>query len=151
MKKVIVYFSQSGNTKCIAEIIKKHENCDIMEIITETPYVKEYNKLIEVAKEEINQGYKPPIENIDVSGYDIIYLGTPNWWSTIAPPVSTFLTENNLEGKTIIPFITHGGGGNGTIEKDIKLLAPKSEVLSAFSTHGKGNSTIEDDIGKWID
>ena len=68
----------------------------------------------------------------------------------MAPPVKTFLTDNNFEGKTIIPFITHGGGGGYTIDKDMEKLAKGSIVLAPIIIYGKGNSETDKDIDKWL-
>lgn len=150
MKKIVVYFSQSGNTERVAETIEKVENCDIKEIVTKEPYVKDYDKLIEVAKEEIEHGEKPAIESIDISDYDLIYLGTPDWWSAVAPPVATFLSENDFTGKTIAPFITHGGGGNDHIVSDIKELAPQAKILTPLTVAGTGGSILEENVKNWV-
>ena len=103
----------SVDTKKIAENIQKETGGDLFEIQTVQSYPIEYNATTEQAKKEINSEYKPPlktkIKNIDQ--YNVIFIGSPNWWGTIAPAVSSFISENDLTGKTIIPFITHGGGG----------------------------------------
>lgn len=88
-------------------------------------YPTHYNAVVKQAKKEIQASYLPPLKNplSDVQTYEVIFIGTPNWWSTIAPPVSTFLTENKLADKQIIPFCTHGGGGLAKIEKKLKRYA----------------------------
>lgn len=96
--------------------------------------------------------YKPPIKTKieDIEKYDIIFVGTPNWWSTIAPPVATFLTQHNLSGKTIIPFITHGGGGQGRVVSDIKRLCPESKVLEPLSIYEGGSTDLREKILEWL-
>lgn len=56
----------------------------------------------------------------NIADYDIIFLGSPIWSGTIAPPVKTFLSGHDLSGKRIIPFVTHGGGGAGSSFTDMK-------------------------------
>ena len=77
MEKIVVYFSESGNTERVAQTIEEIENCEIKEIITKEPYSRDYDELVEVGKEEVEHGDKPAIESIDISDYDFIYLGTP--------------------------------------------------------------------------
>lgn len=68
----------------------------------------------------------------------------------MAPAVKTFLTENNFEGKTIVPFITHGGGGKYTIAEDMGKLAKGSTVLNPFVVAGRGGSSVQNDINTWL-
>lgn len=149
---LIIYYSWSGNTRKIARIIQKEVGGDMVEIIPENPYPSSYNATVEQAKKEIKMDYKPPIKTKieDIEKYDIIFVGIPNWWSTIAPPVATFLTQHNLSGKTIIPFITHGGGGQGRVVSDIKRLCPESKVLEPLSIYEGGSTDLREKILEWL-
>ena len=151
-KKILVaYFSWSGNTKSVAEKIHAKVGGDIFRIEPVTPYPDDYNETAYgIAKEQKEKGIHPPIKNTDISSYDVIFVGTPAWWYTMAPPVMTFLAENNFEGKTIIPFVTHGGGGGYTIDKDMENLAKGSKVLQPLVVYGKGGMSIDKDITDWI-
>lgn len=151
-KKVLVaYFSWSGNTKSIAEKIQTQTGADIFEITPVTPYPSDYNETAYgIAKEQKEKGIHPPINNTDISSYDIIFVGTPAWWYTMAPPVMTFLAENNFEGKTVIPFVTHGGGGGYTIDKDMAELAKGAKVLAPLVVYGKGGANVDKEIAGWI-
>lgn len=151
-KKILVaYFSWGGNTKSIAEKIHSQVGGDMFRIEPVTPYPSDYNETAYgVAKEQKDKGIHPPITNTDISSYDVIFVGTPAWWYTMAPPVMTFLEQNNFEGKTIIPFVTHGGGGGYTIDKDMEKLAKGAKVLSSFVVYERGNSQTDDEITKWL-
>lgn len=151
-KKILVaYFSWSGNTKSIAEKIYAKTGGDIFEIKPVTPYPSDYNETAYgIAKEQKEKGIHPPINNMDVSSYDVVFVGTPAWWYTMAPPVMTFLAENNFEGKTIVPFVTHGGGGGYTIDKDMAKLAKGAKVAQPFVVYGRGGSGVDKDIQDWI-
>ena len=81
----------------------------------------------------------------------ILFAGTPAWWYTMAPPVMTFLEENNFEGKVIVPFITHGGGGKYTIAQDMKKLAKTAKVLSPFVVYESGDSQTDKELSKWLE
>lgn len=131
---LIVYFSRSGNTRKIANLIQQAVGGTLHEIQPEAPYPNAYNAVVEQAKKEIQAGYKPALRLTlnHIEAYDAIFVGSPNWWNTLAPPVATFLAEHDLSGKTIAPSCTHGGGGLGKVAQDMAKLCPKSTVLSSF-------------------
>ena len=112
-KVLIAYFSLYGNAKDVAEAIRSKSGGNIFRIETVQSYPEEYRATTAQAKREINEGFRPELKGkIDnIAQYDIIFIGSPNWWGTIAPAVSSFLADYDLKGKTVIPFITHGGGG----------------------------------------
>jgi flavodoxin len=151
-KALIVYYSYSGNTKELAQEIQKQTGGDIFEIQTVKAYPSGYNETVEQAKKEIERGYKPELKSKvkNIENYDVIFIGSPNWWSTIAPPVAAFLSNYDLSGKTIIPFITHGSGGMARCETDIKKLAPKSNVLSGIALSGTSVKNSNDKIAEWL-
>ncbi|HPT21804.1 MAG TPA: flavodoxin [Bacteroidales bacterium] len=151
-KILIVYFSHSGNTKVIAGYIKDATGGETFEIKPVKDYPSDYNIVVDQAKKEINAGFKPELQGkvADIDKYDVIYVGTPNWWSTMAPPVATFLTSYNLKGKTIIPFVTHGGGGLGRIVTDIRILCPGSDVRNAYVCPGSDVGKVRNDVVKWV-
>ncbi|NIV37833.1 MAG: flavodoxin, partial [Anaerolineae bacterium] len=101
---LIVYYSYSpsGNTRRIADLIRQEVGGTVHEIEPEAPYPRSYDATVDQAKGEIQSGYKPPLKSdLDsAKAYDTIFVGSPNWWSTIAPPVATFLSQHDLSGKT---------------------------------------------------
>ncbi|MDF2855257.1 MAG: hypothetical protein K0Q87_1108 [Neobacillus sp.] len=152
-KKVLVaYYSRSGNTREIARQIQKNVGGDIFEIQTVDPYPRDYDAVTKQAKQEIESGYKPALKTkIDnIKSYDVIFVGSPNWWSTIAPPVATFLSEYDLSGKTIVPFITHAGSGKGQSVTDIAKLCPQSTVLDGFAVWGRDVKSSQNEVSKWL-
>ena len=139
MKTAVVYYSWSGNTRFAAETIAKKAEADLFEIKAETPYNSDFGKCCDEAKPECyGKTLRPikPIAGIDLSKYDMVFVGTPNWWGTMAPPVRTWVTQNKdaLKGKTVCLFQTHGGGGMQRVGKDFaevigdaaKVLPPKA-------------------------
>lgn len=149
-KILIAYYSWSGNTKAAALKIQKQTGGDIFEIAPKNPYPSGYNEVVAQAKNEKNENFMPELKaNVkDLSNYDVIFIGTPVWWYTMAPPVKTFIAQNNFDGKIIAPFCTHGGGGASATYSDIQKLAPKAKVLQGFTTYEK---TADDkSIADWI-
>ncbi len=120
-KILIAYYSVSGNTKEVAEKIQEYTGGDLFRIETVQVYPEKYKELTAQAKREINDNYRPKLKDkvANIQEYDTIFVGSPNWWGTIAPAVSSFLADYDLQGKKVIPFITHGSGGVQNTIKDL--------------------------------
>ena len=149
-KILVAYYSHSSNTRKIAEMIQVACNGDLLEILPETPYPADYNTVVAQAKKEIRAGYCPPLamKPIDLAPYKAVFLGTPTWWSTMAPPVASFLKEQDLSQKIVAPFCTHGGGGAGHIQKDMAKLCPPIKEQRILSVYG--NSGAQSEIEAWV-
>ncbi len=152
-KVLVVYYSYSGNTKAIAEKIRQITNADIFEIKTVKPYPSNYQEVVEQAAKEKQTDFRPEIQNSEanIAQYDVIFLGTPVWWYTMAPPVKTFMSKNKFDGKIIMPFCTHGGGGAAATFGDMKTLAPKAKILKGMEIYERGNLNTSSEITKWIE
>ena len=122
-KILVAYYSWSGNTKEVANAIHEQVGGDLFEIQTVEAYPTEYKATTVQAKQEINDGFRPKLKSnvADMAQYDIVFIGSPNWWGTIAPAVSSFIESYDLNGKTVIPFITHGGGGEQNTIRDMTV------------------------------
>ena len=151
-KSLVLFYSWSGNTRRIAQIIAEKTGADLRELQPETPYSQNYNAVLSQAKQEIQQKQYPALRPIDMdwNAYDVVYLGTPNWWSSIAPPVSSFLHEVMPTDKTIIPFCTHGGGGEGHIAHDMRSYCIGCDVLPLLSIQGDGGKRAEARVEQWL-
>ena len=152
-KPLVVYYSESGNTKKVADMIHNKVGGDIIRIEAATPYPDNYDALTRQAKKEQTQNARPAIKtkipNIDE--YDVIFLGYPNWWSSMPMPVFTFIEQNKLDGRTIAPFTTHGGGGLGHSIEDLKKECPKSKILKPLAVPGNRASGAAADVEKWLE
>lgn len=151
-KVLVVYYSRSGNTREVASQIHQALGGDIVEIQTVSPYPADYKETTTQAKQELESGFKPPITTkiADIASYDVVFVGSPNWWGTIATPVMTFLTEHDLSGKTIAPFITHEGSALGRSAADIGKLCPKANILEGLAVRGKSAKSAQDDVAAWL-
>lgn len=158
MNKLIVYFSYTGNTKKIVDRIKEKINCDVLEIKTVVPYSDDYNAVVNDQQNSEASNHLPEIQKIDVdlSKYDKIILGTPVWWYRPAPAIRTFLAQNDLSGKTVIPFATNAGWIGRTFA-EIKKLCPNSEVEEGLNIrYDSGDYTSRElitsleEIDDWI-
>ena len=133
-RKIVIYHSYSGHTKMIANIIKKKIDCDVLELEPKYEFSSDYD---EVVKEyQNNEKDKSTVVikdiNINLDNYDEIIIGSPVWWYSITPVVREFLKENNLEGKTVIPFATNAGWLGRTF-KEIEELCKNSSVTNEMN------------------
>ena len=105
----------------------------MFEIKTEGRYPENYNAMVQQAKEEIANNYRPALTTKldNLAQYDVVFIGTPNWWSTITPQLSSFLETYDLNGKTVVPFITHGGGGIQNTVSDLTAQCKGCKVSDA--------------------
>ena len=152
-KILIAYYSWSGHTKKVAEAIHNEIGGDLFEIQPATAYSDDYKTVVDQAKKEINEGYRPALKNnvANIAQYDIVFIGSPNWWGTIAPVVSTFVEQNDLSGKTVVPFITHGSGGEQNtitdLEKQCKDCLVQKNGWVGYGSRTWGISGWLEDIG----
>ncbi len=137
MKPLIVYYSYSGITKRLAEDIVLITDGKLRELKPETPYSFSHNTAIKELRQEIDRGYCPPlIEGAESVDEKVIFIGSPNWIRTFAPPVLTFLRAVDLRGKTIIPFCTHGGGGFGQMIDSYKKECKDAIIKEGIALRG---------------
>ena len=158
MKRALtVYYSWSnGNTERIAKMLQKEIGGDIVRIDTITPYEGSYDDVVNQGQEEVQRGYEPEIKSlgVNISDYDVIAVGTPTWWYTMAPAVRTFLHTESFADKTVIPFMTNGGWP-GNVIKDMKTACKGADIkyemeIQFDSTGGSRLETPMEDITKWI-
>lgn len=143
---------KTGNTELAAGIIAELTGADLFKIEQVQPYAKEYNECIAQAQADQKRDARPELKSWpdSLDEYDEIYLGYPNYWSTMPMAVFTFLEHFDLSGKIIKPFCTHEGSGMGSSEGDIKRLCPSSEVRKGLAIRGANVSRAKKDIEKWI-
>lgn len=149
---LVAYFSHSGNTQVIANQIHESVGGSIFKITTVVPYSTDYDTVVDKAKQEQKDNYRPKlatkVENMN--SYDVIFVGYPDWWGTMPMAVFTFLEEYNFSGKTIIPFCTHEGSGLGRSVTDIKKLCPKSTILDGLAIRGTNVKNGKEDVSEWL-
>ncbi|MCL2025213.1 MAG: NAD(P)H-dependent oxidoreductase [Leptospirales bacterium] len=150
-KTLIVYFSESRNknTQTVAEWIHEAFGGDIYEIEMLDSYAGGYRATVNKTRGAVKNNILPEIKPFpkNVADYGVVFIGSPIWHSTYAPPVGTFLAAHNFEGKTIVPFCTHGGGGAGSFYDDVKTNAKGANVTNNVFV-GKGSNIIERTIGR---
>lgn len=157
-KTLVVYYSWScGNTEKIAEQLADACDADIARIETVVPYPEDYQETVDQGQREVNAGFMPEIENLEYNpaDYDVIVIGTPTWWYTMAPAVKTFIAENDFSGKTVVALSTNGSWP-GNVTADIEdacagaSLGPALEV-QFDSTGGDRQETPQSQVDAWIE
>lgn len=151
-KSLVLFYSWSGNTRRIARIIAEKTGADLWELQPETDCPQNYDEVLSQARDEIQRKQYPPLRPMDLdwSAYEVVYLGTPNWWSTTAPPVTAFLREMMPTDKTIIPFCTHGGGGEGEIAHVVRSHCIGCDVLPLLPIREDGGAQAETLVEQWL-
>ena len=151
-KILVVYFSHSGNTREIARQIQEATGADVFEIVPVDPYPTDYDAVVDQAKHELRTEYRPILKSNgpELKAFDAIFVGSPNWWSTIAPPVMTWLSAHDLSGKTIVPFITHEGSRQAKSVQDVKRLSPGATLLDGRAFWGSDVNNSREDIQRWL-
>ena len=151
-KTLVVYFSATGNTKAVAGEIARLTGADLYEIVPAVPYTDDdlnYNNNNCRANQEMNDASARPAigsRAIDVSSYDIVFIGYPVWWGTMPRIINTFLDTYDLSGKAVLPFCTSGSSGIAQSVSDIRAAEPAADVRGGLRASGANDSSIE----SWI-
>lgn len=150
---LVAYFSWSGNTQQMAEIIAQETGADLFEIATVTPYTDDYNTLLDIAQQEQGEDARPElnarVENWD--SYDTIFVGYPNWWSDAPMAVYTFLESYDFTGKTVIPFNTSASGGFGRSLTGIEESAAGATILEGLDLTEGELEDAQNRVITWLD
>jgi flavodoxin len=133
-KSIVVYYSQTGTTSQLANLISSRLSIDIDSIVCNEPYNGDFGQTIERCKNDMQNGTVPAVKPLshNLAEYDTIYLGYPVWFGTFAPPVSSFVKNNDLKGKVLIPFCTFGSGGLNTSTDNLKALLPDTKIAAGY-------------------
>ena len=136
-KRLVAYFSASGKTAKVAEKLADGIGADIYEIKPEVKYTKAdlnwMNKNSRSSVEMNDKSYRPAIitGDVDIAGYDTIYLGFPIWWYVAPTVINTFLEAYDFSGKKIVLFATSGSSGFGSTAAELRPSAPNAEIVEA--------------------
>jgi flavodoxin len=152
-KKVLVlYYSQTSNTKTVAQELANKLGADMEEIVPVKPYDGDFQATITRCQQEREQGITPEIKplTVDLANYDVIFLGYPVWFGTFAPPMGAFLSQADLSGKKIVPFCTFGSGGLDSSIKDMKEKQPKAEILAGYGVRAARMKAVPNEVDQFL-
>lgn len=151
-KAIIIYYSQTGMTRTMAEFIRDQSGFDIEEIKPVQPYTAGFHETVEQTRGEYQREHLPPLHPLkaDLDSYDMVLLGSPLWWYTLSLPVMSFLSEHDLSGKIVVPFCTRGTSPAGPVFAKVAELCPGARILEGFDiTRGKYDDSLPA-LRKWI-
>ena len=151
-KVLVLYYSQTSNTKTVATEIATRLGADTEEIVAVKPYDGDFQATISRSMEERQQGVTPEIKPIaaDLSKYDVVFIGYPIWFGTYAPPVATLLNQVDLSGKKVVPFCTFGSGGLETSVKDLASKQPKAEILPGYGVRAARMAAVQKEVDQFL-
>lgn len=149
---LVAYFTRSGNTRVIAGTIQRALNADLFEIRPLRPYPEDYEQTVEQARQERDRGYEPPLEARvpGIERYQTMYLGFPIWGETTPPVIRSFLKGHDLSGKTLRPFITHGGYGLGSSLAILRSHAARARIEDPFSMEADQERRTMEQVKSWL-
>lgn len=142
---------EKGNTEVVAEMVRNAVGGDLFEVETVKTYPTGYTACTEEAQSELQANERVAVKSFkeDLEGYDIIFVGYPNWWGTMPMVMFTFLEHYDLSGKKIVPFCTNEGSGMGRSERDLKNICSGADVTTGLSIQGSEAAQSENKIAAW--
>jgi flavodoxin len=149
---LVAYFSRSGNTRVVAGLLQRALNADMFEIRPADPYPEEYLATVEQARQERDSAFQPLLATQvpEMKRYDIVYLGFPIWGETTPPVVRSFLAAHDFFGKTITPFVTHGGYGLGNSLEVLAFYASGAKQRNPFVMEADQERRTMNLVNEWL-
>ena len=141
-----------GNTEYIARIISEATGGDLFAINTERTYPASHKALVDAAKEEAEAKQHPKLSTHikNLKDYDIIFVGYPNWWYDMPMAIYSFFDEYDFSGKTIIPFVTHGGSRFSQSVETIAKIEKNAKVVKGPSVSARSVPEAQESVVKWL-
>ena len=151
-KSAVVYYSQNGTTAKVAEQFVSATGADLIELKCEVPYPAGFQATIAESQDECanSTGRALVQSEFDLSGYDTIYIGYPIWFGTYAPPIVTFVKDNDLAGKNVVLFCTYGSGGRLASENNFKAMCPDANVLGSYGVSARKVDLAADEVPAFV-
>ena len=151
-KKLVLYYSETGTTKTVAQEIQKQLGADIDSIEAIKPYSGNFQETIQRGQREMQSGQTPALKPLkkDIDDYDIIFLGYPIWFGTYAMPIATLVKEHDFAGKTIVPFCSFGSGGLNTSTEALKKALPKAIIRPGYGIRSARVTAVERELDRFL-
>jgi len=135
MKALVVYYSLTGKTRLVSQVIAEALNARMVEIEERRPIPIPFVYLVGGFAATINRGSKINPMNVDLNQYERIFIGSPIWNSRSAPAINSFIYQTNFEGRSVIPFFTMGGDSSERALTNItaKIERRQGKVAGSFA------------------
>ena len=149
---LVAYFTRTGNTAVIARQIRRALDADLFEIRPAEAYPEDYEETVAQATRERESGFEPPLATLvaNVERYETVFLGFPIWGMSAPSVIRSFLSKHDLSGKTLVPFITHGGYGLGQSLSVVAEQAPRARLLEGFSMEADQERRTLEQVTSWL-
>lgn len=123
---------QQGSTEYLARLIQQQTGGDIFRLEKDTPYPTDHDALLKYAQDEQRAGTRPALKTPvpDLKDYDIVFVGFPIWWYKMPMMMYGFFEQQQLAGKTVIPFTSHGGSRFADAMPEIKRMQPQANLVT---------------------
>lgn len=150
---LIAYLTRSGNTRVIAATLQRALRAGIFEIKAAQPYPEDYEEHVARATRERDGGIAPPLaaEVPNIAAFDEVFLGFPVWGQTAPAPIRSFLKAHDWRGKTLRPFITHGGYGIGSSMDVVRGLATSAQIAEPFVMEADQERRTLGEVRGWLE
>ena len=151
-KTLVLYYSESGTTKTVAEELQKQLNADIESIECVKPYTGNFQETIQRGQQEMQNNEWPALKPLKkkISDYDVIFLGYPIWFGTYANPIVSLVNSNDFAGKTVVPFCTFGSGGLNTSSDALKKALPKAKIMEGYGVRQARVASAAKEIDRFL-
>ncbi len=151
-KTLVLYYSETGTTKTVAELLQRPLHADIESIEPVEPYTGDFQKTIQRGQREMQSGETPALKPLKstIADYDVIFLGYPIWFGTYAMPIATLVKEYDFAGKTIVPFCTFGSGGLNTSTEALKKALPKAIIKDGYGVRTARVAAAEKELDRFL-
>lgn len=151
-KSLVLYYSQTGTTKAVAEEIASQTGSDLISFDVKEVYDGDFDATIKRCLEERQTGFLPTLitPDADISKYDVVFLGFPIWFGTYAPPVKALIESGLLEGKVIVPFCTFGSGGLFSGSADLKAALPTAEIREGYGVRAARLASMAAEVQRFL-
>ncbi|MDR2566157.1 MAG: flavodoxin [Bifidobacteriaceae bacterium] len=152
---VVAFFSATGATERIADLIAEVVGVDVYRITPAQPYTSAdldwQNPRSRSSLENADPASRPPLAGpaLDMTAYDTLFLGYPIWWGQAPKAALTFLESHDFGGKTVVPFCTSGSSPVGASDTDLHTLTDGSTTWTPGIRFPSGASAAS--VGRWID
>ena len=151
-KTLVLYYSETGTTKTVAELLQKQLNADIESIEPVEPYTGSFQETIQRGQREMQSGETPALKPLKskIADYEVIFLGYPIWFGTYAMPIATLVKEYDFAGKTIVPFCSFGSGGLNTSAEALKKALPNANIKDGYGVRTARVAAAEKELDRFL-
>lgn len=151
-KVLVIYYSQNGTTKAVAEEIQSQLGCDIEEVKCEVPYDGDFNQTIQRCQEEMADNEVPAVKPLqaNLADYDLVFLGYPVWFGTYAMPIGGLLRAQSFDGFKIVTFCTFGSGGLESSTKALQEALPGAEVKEGYGIRTARIAAVSEEVNRFL-